>query len=167
MLNVVTRPHGRIDIHMASRRRASALPMCGFPAFRRQLQHPSFAADPSSIIFEMMVPLPEQDNTQGIHGLKISGGSGGNSSRYCTYVTFERPPYLGFSMFTDHAARTTGSSISPLPYQAWHGYTPTIGRWRCVPTGMEAHPPPKPPPRAGTGALLFGSFAVSTTGHKY
>jgi hypothetical protein len=79
------------------------------------------------------------------------------SWRRCTYIISKSPTYRrGFPTTDDHADRTAGTSLSPLPYQAWYGYYVTIGHQGEVnvcagglasapPSGAAAYESPRAP----------------------
>jgi hypothetical protein len=162
LLRVVLRPQGRLDIQTAkssfSQRPLLALmpgcpPQAPTPAFRRRSIHTLFAAK----IHAIVVPLPEHES---IRGDRVLNRNIGRPEREifcsCTTITLKSPPYGGFSATVDSANRAAGISISPRPYQAWHGYGAIRahhGEMEVCAGGSASALPSGPPAGAGTSYI--------------
>jgi hypothetical protein len=125
--------HGRFDIHIASRRPASALLWRRFTVVGYYFRHPPPAADlpvPSSqeVTLEVQVSLPEQDDiTEYLAMNRIVALS---EHDYCarswlwqrTSNILKSPPYMDFPIATKPVDRNCWLIMtSPLPCQTWYG----------------------------------------------
>jgi hypothetical protein len=150
------RPQGRLETHRARRLLASALPWRCFPAVRRELQHPRRTADPSVPPFAKNIrrrrPRPpcrericlrvfmrEKTHRRGrARGLNVG----------VRIFDFQNPPHMASRELLIPRIAAAGTSFSPLPCQAWHGFMVANAHpveVEKVPTGIRAHPPPGPP----------------------
>jgi hypothetical protein len=68
----------------------------------------------------------------------------------CRYYVFPNPPDRASRQLLIPRIAVVGTSLSPLPYQAWHGYGVTIAHRVEVEVGADGHAN-APPSRAAAG----------------
>jgi hypothetical protein len=145
-----------LDHMSANRSRASALPWRCFPAARRQLQHLRPTSDPSVAFFATKyftctAPASLSGECTRVLVAKKHIGFADREILVLDYEynDFQNPPCVAFRQMLIARIPIDGTSFSPLPCWAWHGYMVTIAHRVEVEVGAHgpaSAPPPGPPP---------------------
>jgi hypothetical protein len=161
---IMPRPQGDLQLSQGWRLLASVVPERCFRAVRRQLQHPRPSADPSVPFFAKKqfsnaAPAPSSGEYLRIfsRGKDISDCPSGRSLCRCTdIVFFQNPPYRASRQLLIRWIAAVGTSFSPLPCQAWHGYMATSAHSVEVEVGADG-PASTPLSGAAAAAPLAGT----------
>jgi hypothetical protein len=125
-------------------------------AANNQLQHPRPTVDPSVPPFAKNIAQtpPPPPCRERICGYSIAKRHMGHAEREISvlvygYFDFRNPPYMASRQLMIPRIAAAGTSFSPLPCQAWHGYM-VISAHRVEievgADGLASTPPPGPPP---------------------
>jgi hypothetical protein len=138
---------GDLRLSQGWRLRASAVPYRCFPAVRRKLQHPRPSADPSVPFFAQKyfanaATAPSSGEYLRVlsRGKVTSDLPSGRSLCRCTdTMFFQNPPYRASRQLLIPRIADVGTSFSPLPCQAGHGYGVTSAHRVEVEVGADGH----------------------------
>jgi hypothetical protein len=157
-------PRGDLKLSHGWRLLASAVPQRYFPAVRRELQHNRPSADPSVPFFAKThfanaAPAPSSGEYLRVfsRGKDISDLPSGRSMfRFTDIMFFQNPSYMASRQVIIPRIAAAGTSFSPLPCQAWHGYKATTAQRVEVEVGVDG-PASAPLSRAAAAAPPAGA----------
>jgi hypothetical protein len=157
--SILPRPQWRLELINACRQLASAMPLRCFPILCPPPpplvanSHPPVSSSPPH------KTLRHRSHPWTREYLVLISNVGQAEREIlaivCTYF-FSKPPVRGLPTAVNRANRTAGTFLSPLPYQAWHGYG-VISAYRAeVELYAEWHPS-SPPSGAAAAAPPIGA----------